>query len=68
MSVTTGPTGAVAPNEAAHYLGLSVKTLANWRSLGNGPAYVRYGSSGRVAYRIKDLDAFMAKNRVATTN
>lgn len=35
--------------EVAQLLRVSVKTLANWRSLGRGPAWVKVG--GRVAYR-----------------
>lgn len=34
--------------EVGDRLGLSVKTLANWRSAGIGPAYLKVG--GRVLY------------------
>lgn len=57
--------------EAAVYLGLSDQTLANWRVHGQGPAYLRLGSSGsgrpRIVYLPEDLDAFLRANRVKTT-
>jgi len=31
------------PADAAEHLGLAVQTLANWRVLGKGPAYLRVG-------------------------
>ncbi|SHL52261.1 DNA binding domain-containing protein, excisionase family [Sphingobium sp. YR657] len=40
--------------QAAHYLGLGAKTLANMRSLGEGPHYRRHG--GHIRYHIDDLD------------
>lgn len=39
--------------EAAFALGVSAKTLANWRSNGFGPAYIKIGN--RVYYPISDL-------------
>lgn len=39
----------LTPPEAASWLRISLKTLANWRSAGTGPAWVKLGS--RVAYR-----------------
>jgi predicted DNA-binding transcriptional regulator AlpA len=44
--------------EAAAHMRLSSATLANWASLGCGPAYVRIGQ-GRVLYRLSDVDAWM---------
>lgn len=40
--------------QAAHYLGMQAKTLANMRWRGEGPRYRRHG--GRVNYHIDDLD------------
>ena len=40
--------------QAAHYLGMQGKTLANMRWRGEGPRYRRHG--GRVHYHIDDLD------------
>ena len=41
--------------EAAHYLGLSARTLNRYRVSGDGPVFHRFG--GRVRYRRDDLDA-----------
>lgn len=35
----------LTPAKVAHLLEVSVKTLANWRSLGIGPEYVKLGTS-----------------------
>jgi excisionase family DNA binding protein len=50
------PSGWMSAREAAVYLGLSEKTLANWRSRGIGPRYVRRRS---VRYRRADLDSWL---------
>lgn len=67
--MTTNQIAAVAPAQplafstvdAAKLLGVSAKTLANWRCLGKGPAYIRLGNSPRaqVLYRYEDLDAWL---------
>lgn len=46
------------PEDAATYLGLTVSTLAHWRTQRQGPSYVKYG--GRVKYTKADLDAFIS--------
>lgn len=51
--------------EAAAHLGVAPKTLANRRSIGEGPRYMKLG--GAVRYRIEDLDAYMAASLVSTT-
>ena len=64
-STTTKPTrpvGALPPIDAAAYLGVSPRTLENWRASGDGPDYARLGA--RVVYRIVDLDKFLAKRVV----
>lgn len=43
--------------EAAEYLQLSPKTLANWRSKNEGPRFLRVGRR-RILYRAEDLIAF----------
>ncbi|WIY83944.1 helix-turn-helix domain-containing protein [Propionimicrobium sp. PCR01-08-3] len=53
---------ALTLDEASRYIGINRKTLANWRTLGRGPAYVKSG--GVVVYRIVDLDAWLAANSV----
>lgn len=70
MDMTTNQIAAVAPAQplafstadAAKLLGVSAKTLANWRCLGKGPTYIRLGNSPRaqVLYRYEDLDAWLS--------
>lgn len=52
------PDGRVARRDAAAFLGLQVKTLANWASVSHGPRAMRIGN--RVFYRFADLEAFVA--------
>lgn len=52
---------------AARYNGnISVRTLANWRTGGDGPPFVKIG--GRVLYRASDLDAWEARRTVKNTS
>lgn len=48
--------------QAASFLGVAPKTLANWRSQGRGPRFCRLGRA--IAYRQEDLDAFAMSNLV----
>ena len=50
----------LVPDEAARALCVTVKTLANWRVRGYGPAFVKVGH--RVAYRPQDLGQFIEQN------
>ena len=52
----------LTPTEAAEWLGVAYRTLANWRSLGKGPAFVRDGRY--VAYPIEDLRSYRAAHHV----
>ena len=36
---------ALPPKQAAEFLGVTPKTLANWRSAGQGPDYIKYGNT-----------------------
>lgn len=59
---------AVSANEAAAMLGVSSRTLANWRAQGIGPAFVRVGAvHSRTLYRVDDLNTWLDNNRVETT-
>lgn len=40
--------------------GVAQKTLENWRSLGQGPAYLKLG--GRIMYRMADIERFESDN------
>ena len=53
--------GLLDESEAADYLGLSPRTLQNWRVRGGGPDYVKL--SGRmVCYRLVDLNDWVAES------
>jgi hypothetical protein len=47
------------PREAAERLRVSVGTLANWRTAGEGPKFLKFGR--RVLYPVPELDAFEQK-------
>jgi len=46
----------LSPEQAAHYLGLSTRTLQQYRSAGIGPRFRRH--SRHVRYHIDDLDTW----------
>jgi excisionase family DNA binding protein len=46
---------------AAKYLGVSVRTLEDWRAKGKGPTFRKIGY--RVRYEISDLDAFLESSK-----
>jgi predicted DNA-binding transcriptional regulator AlpA len=50
------------PTELAERWGTSVGRLANWRSKGEGPGFVRLGAA--VRYRLVDIEQFEADNFV----
>ena len=52
----------LSEREAGEYLGLSQRTLQEWRLKRQGPAYLKLGR--RIAYDIADLDTFMSANRI----
>lgn len=45
---------------------ISPRTLANWRTSGCGPRYVKIG--GRVMYRITDIEAWENARSVTSTS
>ena len=45
---------------------ISTRTLANWRTNGDGPPFVKIG--GRVLYRATDLDSWEARRTVSNTS
>lgn len=53
--------------EVAEFLGgdFSEKTLANWRSQGKGPKYIKFGegSGAAVRYDWADVEAWLAAQR-----
>lgn len=65
MTTNTHPRLSVSANEAAVMLGVSPRTLANWRTQRIGPAFVRAGRvHSRTLYRLDDLKAWLDANRV----
>lgn len=52
--------------DAATALGVSVGTLANWRTKGCGPKFVRIG--GKIGYRDEDLEAFITAGLRTSTS
>lgn len=50
---------------AARIRGIAPATLRAWRSEGRGPAYHRRG--GRIYYTARDLDAWLAAQRIEPT-
>ena len=55
-------TRRLSEREASSHLGLSVRTLQDWRQRRTGPAYSKVGR--RVVYDRADLDAVLAAGRV----
>lgn len=53
------------PRQAADYLKRSEKTLANWRSQGNGPPFIKCGS--RILYDQDVLDQWLAGRSYTST-
>lgn len=43
--------------EAAELLGVAERTLNRWRTVGVGPAFIRF--DGRVRYTAADIEAFL---------
>jgi predicted DNA-binding transcriptional regulator AlpA len=57
-------TRLLRPAEVAEVLGVSERTLANWRCASAGPSYVKAG--GRVGYRESAVEEYLAKHEVET--
>lgn len=57
------PNSALNPSAAADFLGIAASTLANWRTRGIGPTYLRYGTY-KIGYRVGDLIDYINKSRV----
>ncbi|MFD4460064.1 helix-turn-helix transcriptional regulator [Nocardia sp. FBN12] len=52
-------------SEAADYLGVHPRTLANWAAMGRGPRYSK-PSGNSCMYRLGDLDAYLKACMVHT--
>jgi predicted DNA-binding transcriptional regulator AlpA len=53
--------------EAAPLIGVTPKTLCNWRVLGDGPKHIRV-SARRVGYDPADIEAWKNSRRVGSTS
>ena len=58
------PDERMSTKSAAGYVGLSEKTLANYRCRGLGPRFLK---RGKVFYRRADLDAWLAEGECQST-
>nr|WP_328702799.1 helix-turn-helix domain-containing protein [Belnapia mucosa] len=58
---TSGPLRHLTQLDLARRWRISPRTLERWRSLRQGPAYLKLG--GVVAYRLEDVEAFEAEQR-----
>jgi hypothetical protein len=54
----------LGPKQAAHHLGVSVRTLEDWRVCEPLKGPVFYKIEGRVYYKEEDLDIFLDSSRV----
>jgi len=52
----------LSERDAASFLGITQRTLQDWRLNRRGPAFIRLGR--RIAYDSRDLEHFLAANRV----
>lgn len=59
------PTKLLTPQEVSEITGLSVETLAQWRSQKKGPPYVKI-SRNCVRYRQSDLEVWLERRIVRT--
>jgi predicted DNA-binding transcriptional regulator AlpA len=63
MTVTlTNRDPLLRAGDVAEFLGTTEGRLANMRSAGSGPAFVKIGHS--VRYRLSELEAYVAANTV----
>lgn len=57
----------ITEQEAAKFVGYSVRALQNWRVRGGGPAFIKV-SSRSVRYCRKDLISWRDSKRIANTS
>lgn len=66
-SPTLDPSAAMLnEQQVAQHIGLTVHALQRWRVKGGGPLFSKLGSA--VRYRLSDVDAWIAANRVSSTS
>ena len=54
---------ALPPGSAAILIGVAKATLANWRSAGSGPPFIKLGTSrtSAIRYRRSAIEAYLAR-------
>lgn len=57
---------ALNENQAAEFLGVSVRTLQAWRVRGGGPRYIKIGRT--VRYQRRELLTFQEAHTVGSTS
>ena len=55
----------MTPKQLADVLDVEVNTLANWRVLGRGPAFIRMGTT--IRYDERDVQLFINQSRRRST-
>jgi hypothetical protein len=63
-AINSDPDAAYTENQAATFLGVTVRTLQSWRVSGIGPPYVKV--SRTVRYQRRALVAFMEERTVSS--
>ena len=64
--IAADPDAAVNENQAAEFLGVSVRTLQAWRVRGGGPRYCKIGRA--VRYQRRALVEFQQEHTVSSTS
>lgn len=64
--LTTAADDLIAPPSAAQEMGVTTKTLSNWRVAGKGPGHYKIG--GKVMYRRVEIRAWLAQQRRTSTS
>ncbi|MBZ0089746.1 MAG: helix-turn-helix domain-containing protein [Thermoanaerobaculia bacterium] len=54
--------------QAAQRLGVSPRTVENWRVRGDGPPFLRLSRTKGVRYRLEDLERFVAERVAHSTS
>jgi hypothetical protein len=54
----------LTPEEASEVLKVRVVTMANWRTQGCGPTYIR--AEGKVLYALADLHLYLSERKTST--
>jgi predicted DNA-binding transcriptional regulator AlpA len=65
-SIAADLDAALNENQAAEFLGVSVRTLQAWRVRGGGPRYCKIGRS--VRYSRRELVLFQESHTVSSTS